>query len=63
MGVGKKAVEHKVKKTADDALDNMGKVGDVVDKHVTTGPMDAMDDKVDKAKDDRDNRKKDRKRD
>lgn len=33
------------------AVDDMGVVGEVIDKHTTTGPLDAADDKFDDAKD------------
>jgi hypothetical protein len=52
MGIAKKAATHKVKKTANKAMDDAGVVGDVVDKHTTTGPVDAAQDKAAKAKKD-----------
>ena len=51
MGVIKGAAKHTVRKKANKALDDMGAVGDVIDKHTTTGPLDAAEDKVDKATD------------
>ena len=64
MGVGKKAAKHTVNKKANDVLDDMGAVGDVIDKHTSTGPLDKADDALDETKDnfgdDRDDRKKDR---
>ena len=50
MGVVKGVTRRKVKRGVDKALDEMGVVGDVIDKHTTTGPLDAAEDKVDKAK-------------
>jgi hypothetical protein len=61
MGVGKTVVKQKVRKTTDNVLDDMGAVGDVVDKHTTTGPLDKVDDAVDKTADDLKDRKKDKK--
>ena len=49
MGVVKGVAKHKGKKVVNTALDDMGVVGDVIDKHTTTGPLDAAEDKVDKA--------------
>lgn len=51
MGVVKGVAKHKVKKEVNEALDDMGVAGDVIDKHTTTGPLDAAEDKLDKAKD------------
>jgi hypothetical protein len=51
MGVVKGAVKHTVNKGVNDAVDDMGVVGDVIDKHTTTGPLDAAGDKVDETKD------------
>ena len=62
MGITKTVVKHKAGKVADDALDSMGAVGDVIDKHTTTGPLDKADDAVDKAADDLKKRTKDKKR-
>jgi len=36
---------------ANNALGDMGVVGDVIDKHTTTGPLDAADDKIGKTTD------------
>lgn len=63
MGVVKGVAKHKVKKTTNKALDDMGAVGDVIDKHTTTGPIDAAGDKVDKAKKDLSKKTKGRNRD
>jgi len=60
MGIGKTVAKHQVKKTTNNALDNMGVVGDVVDKHTTTGPLDRADDAIDKTADDLKDKKKDR---
>jgi hypothetical protein len=51
MGVGKKAVEHKAKKTVEKATKDIPIVGDVVDKSVRTGPLDGADDALEGAKD------------
>ncbi len=50
MGVVKGVARHKVKKGVNKAVDDMGVVGDVIDKHTTTGPLDAAEDKLDKTK-------------
>ena len=47
MGVAKGVAKHKGKKAVDNVVDDMGVVGDVIDKHTTTGPLDKVDDKVD----------------
>ncbi len=59
MGVVKGVAKHKVKKGVNKAVDDMGVVGDVIDKHTTTGPLDAAEDKLDKTKDDIGRKKKD----
>jgi hypothetical protein len=59
MGVVKGVAKHKGKKVVNNALDDMGVVGDVIDKHTTTGPLDAADDKLDKATDNIGKKKKD----
>jgi hypothetical protein len=51
MGVVKGVVKHKGKKGVNKAVDDMGVVGDVIDKHTTTGPLDAAEDKLDRTKD------------
>ena len=58
MGVVKGAAKHTVRKKTNKALDDMGVVGDVIDKHTTTGPLDAAEDKIDKATDDLGKKKK-----
>ena len=50
MGVVKGAAKHKVKKTVNNTLDDAGVVGDVIDKHTTTGPLDKAEDTLDKTK-------------
>jgi hypothetical protein len=50
--------KHTVKKTTNKAMDDMGVVGDVIDKHTTTGPLDAADDAIDKTKKDVDKKVK-----
>ena len=62
MGIGKTVVKQQVRKTTNNALDDMGVVGDVIDKHTTTGPLDKADDAIDKTTDDLKDRKKDKKR-
>lgn len=52
MGVVKGVAKHKVNKGVNKALDEMGAVGDVIDKHTTTGPLDAAGDKVDETRKD-----------
>lgn len=51
MGVAKTAAKHTGKKMVNNALDDTGVVGDVIDKHTTTGPLDAADDKLENTKD------------
>ena len=51
MGVVKGVARHKVKKGVNEAVDDMGVIGDVLDKHTTTGPVDATEDKLNKTKD------------
>jgi hypothetical protein len=58
MGVVKGVAKHKGKRMVNKAVDEMGVVGDVIDKHTTTGPLDAADDKLDKATDNLDKKKK-----
>ena len=58
MGVVKGVAKHTVKKTTNKAMDDMGVVGDVIDKHTTTGPLDAADDAIDKTKKDVDKKVK-----
>ena len=62
MGIGKTVVKQQVRKTTNNALDEMGAVGDVIDKHTTTGPLDKADDAVDKTADDLKDRKKQKKK-
>jgi hypothetical protein len=62
MGIGKTVAKQTVKKTTNNALDEMGAVGDVIDKHTTTGPLDRAEDAIDKTADDLKDKKKDRKR-
>lgn len=52
MGVVKGVAKQKGKQVVNKAVDDMGVVGDVIDKHTTTGPLDAAEDKIDKATDD-----------
>ncbi len=59
MGIVKGVAKHKVGKGVDNKLDDMGKVGEAIDKHTTTGPLDAAEDKLDKARGDIGKRKKD----
>jgi len=63
MGVAKGVAKHTVKKTANKAMDDMGVVGDVIDKHTTTGPLDAADDAIEKTKKDVDKKVKETKKD
>jgi hypothetical protein len=58
MGVVKGAAKHKGKKMVENATDDMGVVGDVIDKNISSGPLDAAGDKLDKATDDIGGRKK-----
>ncbi len=58
MGVVKGVAKHKGKKVVNNALDDMGVVGDVIDKHTTTGPLDAAEDKLDKTSNDLSKKKK-----
>jgi len=51
MGIVKGAAKHKVQKGVNKAVDDMGVVGDVIDKHTTTGPLDAAEDKLDATRD------------
>ena len=51
MSVGKKAVEHKAKKTVEKATEDIPIVGGVVDKNVSTGPLDRADDALEDGKD------------
>lgn len=51
MGVAKGVAKAKGKQVVNKAVDDMGVVGEVIDKHTTTGPLDAADDKFDDAKD------------
>ena len=51
MGIAKGVAKHKGKKIANNAMGDMGVVGDVIDKHTTTGPLDAADDKIGKTTD------------
>jgi hypothetical protein len=60
MGVIKGAAKHKAKKVVDNTLDDMGAVGDVIDKHTTTGPLDKAEDSVNKTKDDLEKKRKKR---
>ncbi len=59
MGVVKGVAKHKVKKEVNEALDDMGVVGDVIDKNTSTGPLDAAEYKLDKTKDNLEKKKKD----
>jgi hypothetical protein len=63
MGIGKTVVKQQVQKTTNNALDEMGAVGDVIDKHTTTGPLDKADDAIDKTADNLKDKKKDKKKD
>ncbi len=51
MGVVKGVAKAKGRQVVNKAVDEMGVVGDVIDKHTTTGPLDAAEDKLDKATD------------
>jgi hypothetical protein len=62
MGVVKGVAKHKGKKMVNNTLDDAGVVGDVIDKHTTTGPLDAAEDKLDKTKKDVDKKTKKNKR-
>ena len=58
MGVVKGVAKQKARKVVDNTLDEMGVVGDVIDKHTTTGPLDAAEDKLNKTSKDRSKKKK-----
>lgn len=49
MGVVKGAAKHTARKTVNKAVDDMGVVGDVVDAHTSTGPLDKAEDAANKA--------------
>lgn len=51
MGVGKKVVTGKAKKSVEKATSGIPVVGDVVDKSINSGPMDKVSDDLDDAKD------------
>ena len=51
MGIAKGIVKHKGNKIVNNALDDMGVVGDVIDKHTSKGPLDKADDALDDTKD------------
>lgn len=51
MGIGKQVAKGAVNSKANKALDNAGVVGDVIDKHTSTGPLDKASDSVNKSKD------------
>jgi hypothetical protein len=63
MGIGKKVVTGKAKKTVENATANIPGVGDFVDKNVHSGPMDRAGDGLEKTKDklERDDKNRDRK--
>jgi hypothetical protein len=52
MGVVKGAAKHKGKKAVENATDDMGVVGDVIDNNISSGPLDKAGDTVNKATDD-----------
>ena len=58
MGVVKGVAKQKARKVVDNTLDEMGVVGDVIDKHTTTGPLDAAEDKLNKTSKDLSKKKK-----
>ena len=58
MGVVKGVAKAKGKQMVNKAVDEMGVVGDVIDKHTTTGPIDAAEDKLEKTKKDIDKKTK-----
>lgn len=62
MGIGKTVAKQQVKKSTNKALDNMGAVGDVIDKHTSTGPLDKAEDSIDKTADKFKDSAKDKKR-
>ncbi len=59
MGVVKGAAKHKGKKTIENATEDMGVVGEVIDNNISSGPLDKAGDTVNKATDDL-GKKKDR---
>jgi hypothetical protein len=63
MGIGKTVAKQQVRKTTNNALDEMGAVGDVIDKHTTTGPLDKAEDAIDNTADNLQDKKKDKKKD
>lgn len=63
MGVAKAAAKQTANKVTNKAMDDMGVVGDVIDTHTTTGPLDAADDALDKTKKDIDKQVKKTKKD
>jgi hypothetical protein len=52
MGVVKGAAKHKGKKTIENATEDMGVVGEVIDNNISSGPLDKAGDTVNKATDD-----------
>jgi hypothetical protein len=58
MGVVKGAAKHKGKKMVENATEDMGVVGDVIDRNISSGPIDSAGDKLNKATDDIGGRKK-----
>lgn len=52
MGVVKGAAKHKGKKVVENATEDMGVVGDVIDNNISSGPLDKAGDTVNKATDD-----------
>ena len=51
MGIVKGIAKQKGKQIVNNTLDDMGVVGDVIDKHTTTGPLDKAEDALDETKD------------
>jgi hypothetical protein len=50
MGVVKGVAKHTGNKVVNNALDDAGVVGDVIDKRTSTGPLDKAEDTLDKTK-------------
>jgi len=63
MGIVKGVAKHTGNKVVNNALDDAGVVGAVVDTHTTTGPLDAAGDALDKTKKGRDKQAKKTKKD
>ncbi len=63
MGIAKGIAKQKGKQIVNNTLDDMGVVGDVIDKHTTTGPLDKADDALNETKDKLSGKKKDKDKD